>query len=262
MTTNGTLGGRNAVITGGGRGIGEAIAVTLAEAGAHVLVGARSTDQVEAVASSLRDRGLQAQATTCNVADPASIESLAITAAQEIGDVHILVNNAGIAKSAPLHHLTLEEWNRILTVNVTGTFLCTKAFAPAMAERGWGRVVNIGSVLSRTGAKYVSAYAASKHAMLGFTRCIAAEMGERGVTVNAICPGWVATELVTQAIENITSKTGMSHDEAEATILQDTPQRRALDPDEVAQMTLLLCQEGGRGINGQAIGMDGGSFLG
>lgn len=262
MTTNGTLDGRNAVITGGGRGIGAAIAQTLAEAGAQVLVAARSSDQVEAVASSLRDRGLRAQATTCDVADAESIEALARTAGQEIGEVHILVNNAGIATSAPLHHLTLEEWNRIIAINVTGTFLCTKAFAPAMAARGWGRVINIGSMLSRTGAKYVSAYAASKHAMLGFTRCIAAELGEHGVTVNAICPGWVATDLVTKAIENIMGKTGMSHDEAEATILADTPQRRALDPDEVAEMALLLCQEGGRGINGQAIGMDGGSFLG
>ena len=152
MMTNGTLSGRNAVITGGGRGIGAAIAEALAEAGAQVLVAARSADQVDAVASSLRDRGLQALATTCDVAEAESIEALAGTAAQEIGEVHILVNNAGIATSAPLHHLSLEEWNRIITINVTGTFLCTKAFAPAMAKRGWGRVINIGSVLSRTGA--------------------------------------------------------------------------------------------------------------
>jgi 3-hydroxybutyrate dehydrogenase len=262
MTTNGSLVGKTALITGGGRGIGAAIAATLAADGAHVMVAARSADQVEAVAGELRGRGLRADATVCDVADPDSVEAMAETAGQHLGIVDILVNNAGIARSAPLHHLTLQEWRRIIDINVTGTFLCTKAFAPAMGQRGWGRVINIGSVLSRTGAKYVSAYAASKHAMLGFTRCIAAEMANRGVTVNAICPGYVDTEMVTNAVENIVNKTGISHDKANASILQSTPQQRLIDPDEVAQLALFLCQEAGRGINGQDLGIDGGEFMG
>ncbi len=262
MTTNGSLAGKTALITGGGRGIGAAISAVLAGANAHVLVAARSADQVERVASELRNRGLRADATTCDVANPESVEALAQTAALRLGAVDILVNNAGIASSAPLHHQTLKEWRRIFDINVTGTFLCTKAFVPDMAARGWGRVVNIGSVLSRTGAKYVSAYTASKHAMLGFTRCIAAEMANRGVTVNAICPGYVDTDMVTNAIENIMSKTGISRDEANASILQSTPQQRLIEPDEVAQLALFLCQEAGRSINGQDLGIDGGDFMG
>jgi NAD(P)-dependent dehydrogenase (short-subunit alcohol dehydrogenase family) len=201
-------------------------------------------------------------AKACDVTDPASVTAMATYARECLRSVDILVNNAGKASSAPLHRQTLDEWNSLFAVNVTGTFLCTQAFAPAMAQAGWGRVVNIASVAARTGLRYVSAYGAAKHAVLGFTRGVAAEMANRGVTINAICPGYVDTDMTTETLERIVAKTGMTRDEALATILETTPQGRLIEPDEVAYIAAMLCGEGARGINGQAIGVDGGEFLG
>jgi len=254
--------GRNAVITGGGRGIGAAITRRLAEAGATVLACSRDAAAATELITQLNERGDRAFSVACDVTDPTSVAAMAEYAAENLGSVDILVNNAGRAHSAPLHHQTLEEWNRLFAVNVTGTFLCTQAFAPAMAQQEWGRIVNIASIAARTGLRYVSAYAASKHAVLGFTRCIAAEMAEHGVTANAICPGYVDTDMTTETVERIISKTGLSREEALASILQTTPQRRLIDPDEVASVATMLCGDGARGINGQAIGIDGGEFLG
>lgn len=256
------LAGRGAVVTGASRGIGATVAATLAEAGAGIVLAARSEEQIGARASELRARGLQAWPVRCDVSDPGSVAELAAAATERLGSVDILVNNAGVASSAPLHGQSLEEWNRLFTVNATGTFLCTQAFATSMAEREWGRVINIASLAARAGARYIAAYAASKHAVLGFTRCIAAEMAPRGVTVNAVCPGYVDTDMTTATIERIIGKTGLSRDEALETILATTPQRRLIEPDEVAHAVLMLCQDGARGINGQAIGIDGGEFLG
>lgn len=254
--------GRNAVVTGGVRGIGAAVTRGLAAAGATVLACSRDASTGAELIDQLNERGDRAFATACDVTEPDSIAAMAAYAAEQLGHIDILVNNAGRAHSAPLHHQTLEEWNRLFAVNVTGTFLCTQAFAPAMAQQGWGRIVNIASIAARTGLRYVSAYAASKHAVLGFTRCIAAEMAEQGVTANAICPGYVDTDMTTETVERIISKTGLSREEALASILQTTPQRRLIDPDEVAHMATMLCGDGARGINGQAIGIDGGEFLG
>jgi len=254
--------GRNAIVTGGGRGIGAAVTRGLAEAGATVLACSRDASAATELVTELSDRGDRAFAFSCDVTDPDSVGAMASYAAETLGHIDILVNNAGRAHSAPLHSQTLEEWNRLFAVNVTGTFLCTQTFAPAMAQQGWGRVVNVASVAARTGLRYVSAYAASKHAVLGFTRCIAAEMADQGVTVNAICPGYVDTDMTTETVERIISKTGMGREEALASILQTTPQRRLIDPDEVAFIATMLCGDSARGINGQAIGIDGGEFLG
>jgi len=254
--------GRNAIITGGGRGIGAAVTRALAAAGATVLACSRGDAEANELTAQLNERGDRAFAVRCDVTAPESVTAMAEYAAENLGHIDILVNNAGRSHSAPLHHQTLEEWNRLFAVNATGTFLCTQAFAPAMARQGWGRVVNIASLAARTGARYISAYAATKHAVLGFTRCIAAEMAERGVTVNAICPGYVDTDMTTETVERIMSKTGLGREEALASILQTTPQRRLIDPDEIASIATMLCSEGARGINGQAIGIDGGEFLG
>lgn len=255
------LDGRTAVITGGGRGIGAAIARALAGAGAAVLVAARNDAEVEGVAGSIVDVGGQAFATRCDVTDPNDISALARTAADHLGAVDILVNNAGASSSAPLHRLSLEEWNRLFAVNATGAFLCTQAFVPGMVERGWGRVINIASVVGLAGARYISAYAAAKHALLGFTRSIAAELAATGVTINAICPGYVDTPMTDASIARIVEKTGRPADEARAAILATSPQNRLIEPDEVAHMALSLCNEQARGINGQAIVIDGGGLL-
>lgn len=255
------LDGRTAVITGGGRGIGAAIARALAGAGAAVLVAARNDAEVEGVAGSIVDAGGRAFATRCDVTDPNDISALARTAADRLGAVDILVNNAGASSSAPLHRLSLEEWNRLFAVNATGAFLCTQAFVPGMVERGWGRVINIASVVGLAGARYISAYAAAKHALLGFTRSIAAELAATGVTINAICPGYVDTPMTDASIARIVEKTGRPADEARAAILATSPQNRLIEPDEVAHMALSLCNEQARGINGQAIVIDGGGLL-
>jgi 3-hydroxybutyrate dehydrogenase len=256
------LTGRGAVITGGGRGIGRAVARALADAGARVVVCARSTNDIEGVASELRDAGHDAHAVSCDVADPESIRAMAEAALERLGTVDILVNNAGIALSNPVKRLPLEEWNRILAVNATGTFLCTQAFLPGMQERGWGRIVNVASVAGLRGARYIAAYTASKHAQVGFTRALAHEVAEQGITVNAICPGYVDTPMTEYSVARIVEKTGVSKEEALGHILALSPQKRLIRPEEIAHVALMLCSEDGEGINGQAIAIDGGQGLG
>ena len=249
---------QRAVVTGGGRGIGAAIARSLAEEGASVVVAARSRDQIDAVAAELRDAGHQAWSAACDVTDPVEVEALRHQAEEKMGGVDVLVNNAGIAASAPLKAIELEEWNRIFAVNVTGTFLCTQAFVPAMVERGWGRVVNVASVAGKVGAPYIAAYAASKHAVVGFTRSVAAEVAPKGVTVNAVCPGYVETDMSVETVERIVRKTGLPPEEARANLERVSPQGRLYESEEVAYQVLCLCDPRAGGVNGQAVVLDGG----
>src|SRR5688572_16028578 len=214
-----SLGGQVAVVTGGGRGIGAAIARSLAREGARILVAARTAEQVEKIAAELTKDGAEAKAFPADVTDPASIREMMDAARKGFGRVDILVNNAGASTSAPLAKTTLEEWNRIFAVNATSTFLCTQAALPGMMERKYGRIVNIASVAARTGGRYIAAYAAAKHAVLGFTRSVAAEAAEHGVTVNAVCPGYVDTEMTEESVQRISEKTGMSREDALERIL-------------------------------------------
>jgi len=262
MRITGDLTARTALVTGASRGIGATVARALADAGTHVVVSARNQAVLESLATTIAAEGGRATAIPCDVANEQSVAALGRAVKERAMVIDILVNNAGVATSAPLHHQTLEDWNRMMAVNATGTFLCTRQFAPAMAERGWGRVINIASLAARTGARYISAYAASKHAVLGFTRSIAAEMADRGVTVNAICPGYVDTNMTEATIERIVRKTGTSREQAVAAILQTTPQQRLIEPAEIAYLVVMLCGDGARGVNGQAVGVDGGEFLG
>ena len=252
------LAGRGAVVTGGGRGIGRAVARALAEGGAAVVVTARSATEIEAVASSLRDDGHTAHAIACDVADPESIDAMAAEAKERLGTVDVLVNNAGIALSNPVKRLPLEEWNRILAVNATGTFLCTRSFLDGMLERGWGRVVNVASVAGLRGGRYIAAYTASKHAQVGFTRALAVEVADGGITVNAICPGYVDTPMTEYSVSRIVEKTGLSADEALRHILALSPQKRLIRPEEIAHAALMLCHDDAESINGQTIVLDGG----
>ncbi len=254
------LAGRGAVVTGGGRGIGRAIAHALAARGAAVLVSARSEDEIAGVAAALRDTGAEAYAVRCDVTDEGAVERLAAEAAQRLGDVDMLVNNAGAAFAQPLHRLTLQEWRDVMAVNATGPFLCTRAFLPGMVERGRGRVVTVASVAGLSGAPYIAAYAAAKHAAVGFVRAIAAEVAASGVTVNAVCPGYVDTDMTRASIDRIVAKTGRSGEEARAAILERSPQGRLIDPDEVAEAVAFLCTDGARGITGEALVLDGGGL--
>jgi NAD(P)-dependent dehydrogenase (short-subunit alcohol dehydrogenase family) len=250
------------VVTGAGRGIGAAIARALGRAGARVVLAARNVDEIESVAREIASGGGAAWAVRCDVADAEAVERLRAEAESRLGSVGILVNNAGIATSAPLKRQTLDEWRRVFAVNVEGAFLVTRAFLPPMVERGWGRVVNIASVAGRTGAPYIAAYAASKHALVGMTRALAAEVAPSGVTVNALCPGYVDTPMTDGSVERIVAKTGRPAEEARRRIVEANPQGRLIEPEEVAFLTLTLCDERARGVNGQTIGIDGGAFLG
>jgi 3-hydroxybutyrate dehydrogenase len=254
---------KTALITGGGRGIGRAIAFAFAREGARVALLARSAQQIEQVAGEIRaECDTEAVSAVCDVADAESVARAFASVAGKLGrGVDILVNNAGIAESAPLVKTSDELWQRIIAVNLTGTFLCTRAALPAMIERGWGRVINVASIAGKTGGPYISAYTASKHGVLGLTRCAALEVALKGVTVNAICPGYVETEMAAQAINNISDKTGKSATEARDVLNRMSPQNRLVTPEEVAALALLLASHEGRGINGQAINVDGGSVL-
>jgi NAD(P)-dependent dehydrogenase (short-subunit alcohol dehydrogenase family) len=242
-----------ALITGGGRGIGRAIALLFAQHGARIAVAARTLEQVEAVAQEIGPRAI---ALTCDVSNVESVSELFADLKPDI-----LVNNAGVAESAAFVNTSDELWHRHLAINLTGTFYCTRAALPAMLERGWGRVINIASIAAKTGAPYIAAYAASKHGVLGLTRSVAMEVATSGVTVNAICPGYVDTEMVEQGVERITKRTGRSAEEARDMLKRMSPQNRLVTVEEVASLTLLLASEDGRGINGQGINIDGGTVL-
>ena len=169
-----------------------------------------------------------------------------------------MVNNAGIATSNPVKRLQLDDWNQIMAINATGTFLCTRAFLPGMLDRSWGRIINVASVAGLRGGRYIAAYVASKHAQIGFTRALAAEVASAGITANAICPGYVDTPMTDFSVANIVDKTGVSPEEARARILSLSPQKRLIRPEEIAHVALMLCGDDGEGINGDAIVLDGG----
>jgi NAD(P)-dependent dehydrogenase (short-subunit alcohol dehydrogenase family) len=228
-----------------------------------VAVAARSLDQVEQVARAIADQfSTKALPLVCDVSDIKSVEGMFARVAENLGRApNILVNNAGIAESAPLTKTADELWQRHLAINLSGTFYCMREALPHMIEHGWGRVINIASIAGKIGAPYIAAYSASKHGVLGLTRSAALEVAAKGITVNAICPGYVDTDMTTRGIENITKKTGLAADQALDSIRKMSPQNRLVEPEEVAALALLLASEEGRGINGQAINVDGGSVL-
>lgn len=249
--------GAVAVVTGGGQGIGAAVARALAAEGAAVVVTARSVDRIERVAGEIKKAGGQAWAVPCDVTDAASVHNLAQAAGRRAGMVDILVNNAGAAHSAPLAKTTLEDWNRVLAVNATGTFLCTQAFLPAMVLRKQGSVVNVASVAGLAGARYIAAYAAAKHAVIGLTRSVAAELDGSGVTCNAVCPGFVDTEMTKESVARVVGKTGKSAADALAAMLASAGQQRLIRVDEVAKAVLALCDPKGERPNGTAVTITG-----
>ncbi|MGH9867168.1 MAG: SDR family NAD(P)-dependent oxidoreductase [Candidatus Polarisedimenticolia bacterium] len=249
----GRLAGRRALVTGGGRGIGRATALCLAREGADVAVAARSAAQTGEAAAEIRSLGVLGFALDVDVTDAASVSRMAAQATETMGGVDILINGAGDAESNPLARTDESLWQRMIAVNLTSVFLCTRQLVGGMRERGWGRIVNVASRAGLVGYAYVSAYVAAKHGVVGFTRAVAIELAGSGVTVNAICPGQVDTEMTRRAARDIAARTGRPIEQVMEQLAELNPSRRMVTADEVAEAALRLALPESEAITGQAV---------
>lgn len=249
---------RHALVTGGGSGIGEAIAMALVTAGIRVTIVGRRLDVLQAVAA--RHPGWM-QAVRADVADTNAVAQAFAQARAEFGPVHMLVNNAGQAQSAPFAKTDEALWQQMLAVNLTGTFHCTQAALPDMLAARWGRIVNVASTAGLVGYAYVAAYCAAKHGVVGLTRALALEYAKKGITVNAVCPGYTETDILRQSIANVVAKTGRTPEEARAEFAVGNPQGRIVQPQEVADAVRWLCGDAAASITGQSIAVSGGEVM-
>ncbi|MCE2932471.1 MAG: SDR family oxidoreductase [Hyphomicrobiales bacterium] len=241
------LAGKRALITGGGSGIGADLARGFAEAGAAVVIAGRRLDALEAVA-----RKTGAHAVQADVTDEQSVSRLFM----EAGSCDIVIANAGAAESAPFARTSLAQWHAMLGVNLTGTFLTFREGLKQMP--GWGRLIAIASIAGVRGYPYVAPYVAAKHGVVGLTKAVALEVAQREITVNAICPGYVATEMTDRSVAHIRAKTGMNQAQALGALTKTSPQNRLIEPAEITSLALWLCSADARGMNGQALSLAGG----
>lgn len=262
--TEGTLSlaGRHVVVTGGSRGIGAAVARELAARGARLTLVGRDAARLRAVESSLRAApGARHTTVSADLTDEAQAARALREAVAALGDPYGLVNTAGAADSAAFVDGDAALWRRMLDVNLMTAVYCTRAALPAMLARGEGRVVNVASTAGLTGYRYVSAYTASKHALVGFTRALAMETARAGVTVNAVCPGYTDTDLLAESVRRAAARTGRNADEVRAVFAAANPQGRIIQPAEVASAVAWLCDPAQGAITGQSLVVDGGSIL-
>lgn len=248
------IAGKHALVTGGGSGVGRAIALSLAQAGIDVTIcGRREAELARVTSESDRIHGISA-----DVTDEAAIASLYTEAQAARGPFDIVVANAGMAGSAPAYKTSLADWQRTLDVNLTGAFLTVKPALAGMAARKAGRIVFVASTAGLKGYAYVAPYVAAKHGVVGLMRALAAETAKSGVTVNAVCPGFVETEMLEESIQRLIEKTGRSAGEARASLASTNPQGRFIQPHEVAAAVLWLCGDAAASITGQSISISGG----
>lgn len=252
--------GKHAVVTGGATGIGYAIAQALLAQGVKVTITGRTEENLHTAQQQLNDAGL-IQTIVMDVSDSASVSAGFTQAVERFGTVDILINNAGQASSAGFLKTSEAQWQQMLAVNLTGTFLCTQQVLPAMLAQSWGRIVNVASTAGLKGYAYVAAYAAAKHGVIGLTKSLALEVAQKGVTVNAVCPGYTETDIVRDAIANIVAKTGRSEEQARAELAAANPQQRLIQPEEVADAVLWLCAPTSASQNGQSIAIAGGEVM-
>jgi 3-hydroxybutyrate dehydrogenase len=256
-----SLAGKRALVTGGGRGIGRAIALDLARAGAAVAVASRTAPERDAVRAEVAALGVASVAVPCDVSKAEDVREMFRLARAALGGIDILVNGAGVAPSAPLVKTSDEVWHLALETNLSGAFYCLREALPEMAQRGWGRAVNVASIAGKTGNPYIAAYSASKHGLLGLTKVAALEMAEHGVTVNAVCPGYVDSPMTDAGVARMAEKTGRPAAEIRQRIEHLSPQKRLVTCEEVSALVLYLCGEPARGITGQALSVDGGTVV-
>lgn len=255
------LRGKTVLVTGGGRGIGRAIALAFAAQGSHLVITGRSQAALDSVAREIHCYDVTILPLSCDVTQKREIEDLKKRIASRLGAVQILVNNAGIAPAVSFLEMEDSLWEEVMRVNLTGTYYCCKVFLPEMIAAKWGRIVNIASTVAKTSYPNISAYASSKHAVLGLTRSLAVETAKFGVTVNAVCPGYVDTGLTQTNALLLAEKRGKPLEDALKMLKSASPQNRLIDPDEVAYLAVMLASEAARGINGQAINIDGGAVM-
>ncbi|MEG0053567.1 MAG: SDR family NAD(P)-dependent oxidoreductase [Comamonas sp.] len=254
----GDLNDQHALVTGAGQGIGEAIARQLLARGAKVTVLGRRPQPLKQLVDEHPGRCHMVLADVANAAEVKAAFAQAVAAQ---GAIHILVNNAGQALSSPFLKLDDQHWQSMLAVNLTGTMLCIQQVLPAMVEAGGGRIVNVASTAGLTGYAYVAAYCAAKHGVIGLTRSLALEFAQKGITVNAVCPGYTETEIVTTSIERVVAKTGRTPEQAMAEFVKNNPQGRLVQPQQVADAVLWLCGQGAGAVTGQAIAVAGGEVM-
>ena len=252
--------GLHAVVTGGGSGIGAAVAHALLEAGARVTVVGRNAERLQAQLLALSTLG-HAEQQVMDVGTEESVQGGFAALVARSGPVDILVNNAGQVETASLARTSTDLWQRMLQVNLTGTFLCSREVVTGMSTRGFGRIVNVASTAALTGYAYVAAYCAAKHGVLGLTRAMALEFAARGVTINAVCPGYTDTDIITRAVQTIVETTGRSDAESRAEFAASNPQGRLITPQEVAASVLWLSRRDSTAMNGQAIAVCGGEVM-
>jgi NAD(P)-dependent dehydrogenase (short-subunit alcohol dehydrogenase family) len=252
-----SLSGHHAVVTGAGSGIGRATAERLAEAGCQVTLIGRHVARLNETADRIGDLAFAA---TADVTDPDALAAAVEAGRDRFGPVDILINNAGAATSAPFLKTDADALRAMLALNLEAPAEAARLVLPGMLTRRWGRIVNVASTAGLKGYAYVSAYVAAKHGLVGLTRALALEVASKGVTVNAVCPGFTDTNLVARSVEAITGKTGRSEEEARAALAASNPQGRLITPDEVAMTIVWLCGEGASGVNGAAVPVAGGEL--
>lgn len=249
------------LVTGGGGGIGRATALAYALRGASVVVTGRREEALQVVTRECRHAGATALALPCDVTRKEEVARLRHGISERVGSVQILINNAGTAPAVSFLEMEDSVWERVLEINVNGAYRCCKAFLPDMIAAGWGRIINIASTVSRTAYPSISAYTTSKHALLGLTRSLAVETARCGVTVNAICPGYVDTPMTRRNAELAAQKSGKTVEEMLRLFASSSPQKRLIAAEEVAFVAVTLASELARGITGQAIHVDGGAVM-